>query len=200
MIESPDTGSLLKTATRARHQATEALLLGDHLTLRSLSRERYARLIAVTQQVWLQRSSAAGLLNGHPAFGLATNQLLLALKKDCHLLGLATPVILPIDYLSEAQALGALYVLFGSTLGGRVIHRFLPECPELAQLPAFHFYKACSDLPGVLWPELRQLLNQRVTTETEKQNCLQSANATFDQYHYYYGLEDSEGGGGGLIA
>ncbi|OAV45986.1 biliverdin-producing heme oxygenase [Lewinella sp. 4G2] len=177
----------LKEETRAEHRATEDLLLGKGLRSRDVSLTQYEHLIATSYLVWNhlvecfqeQDNSVPNL----PIFlGLRD-----ALLQDVNLLKLE-PRTTTIEFSpnSVAAALGAQYVLLGSTLGGRMIAKLLPACPELSHLPSFHFYRACGQVPPATWPKFQRLLAERITTTAEQEACLAAARATFNLYAELY--------------
>ncbi|NJC27822.1 biliverdin-producing heme oxygenase [Neolewinella antarctica] len=177
-------GTYLKQETRAAHVATEALLLGSAIRDRSVSLRRYRRLILVTERVWRSAAQLPSTTQYFPNLATHVTTLAAAVDRDRALLGLpksppATEFPLP---KSRAETLGMLYVLLGSTLGGRMIAGLLGDCPELAQLNAHHFYGACADLPRSTWGNFQRLLTQEVRTAADREHCLAGALATFGLY------------------
>jgi heme oxygenase len=80
---------------------------------------------------------------------------------------------------SSERAWGALYVLEGSTLGGRIIRRELQSRlgPQIAQASAFFDGRAGEG--GPLWRSFLQALEQRVRTPAERSAAQAGAERTF---------------------
>ncbi|HEY4605339.1 MAG TPA: biliverdin-producing heme oxygenase [Blastococcus sp.] len=76
------------------------------------------------------------------------------------------------------QALGRLYVLEGSTLGGIVIGRHLASLPHLSdvRIRAFSPY---GHETGAMWAAFRQVTRDRVATGGNADAIVRSARATF---------------------
>lgn len=81
---------------------------------------------------------------------------------------------------NRAQAIGALYVLEGSTLGGRGISRMLLQHPALhlseKQLQFFSGYGAAT---GQKWTAFVSFLNQQAGSRQDLQDMTAAANETF---------------------
>ncbi len=80
------------------------------------------------------------------------------------------------------QALGALYVLEGSTLGGMIIAKMLKSKNGLhitnEQLTFFNGY---GEKTMAMWNSFKQTLNDTITTEAEIQEVVTTANQTFEK-------------------
>lgn len=123
-------------------------------------------------------------LNGHtftallPAVDLRRSQLLL---RDLSLLGaeaeIAVCTKLPaLD--NQYHVLGALYVLEGAALGGRVIARMLKAEGCLPQ-NAFQFFEGKGADTGPSWISFTNFLNQRASTPEQIRQVVTAANETF---------------------
>jgi len=179
-LTSLPVAELLKQETSAQHQASESLLMP---TLNNIAtRAQYAALLhtfygffhpleqLVTQQVSsdilpdiAERRNAGLILQDLRALGFSTDALP---QSD------ALPAI-----SSTAEALGALYVMEGSTLGGRLISRMLLK-KEGLQLTGdhLHFFNGYGEETGSKWKTFINLLN-RQTRDTD--TLIRSANETF---------------------
>lgn len=112
-----------------------------------------------------ERRKAAFLLDDMAALGYPANNLSLC----AHL-----PAI-----TNEAQAWGALYVLEGSTLGGKGITRMLlKQCPELT-LHHLSFFNGYGEATGPMWVRFQQALNSLEHTGSSLEQTEQAANDTF---------------------
>jgi len=105
-----------------------------------------------------------------------------ALARDLAFLGLSPegidglPRALPIPLPGPAAAMGALYVLEGSTLGGRVIGRHIATAHGLAE-DGLAYYTAHGARTGAMWSAFRTRLD---TFEEEADEVVAAANGTFD--------------------
>ena len=80
---------------------------------------------------------------------------------------------------NEAQAWGALYVLEGSTLGGRGITKMLlKQCPQL-KVDELSFFNGYGEATGPMWISFQKTLNNLVYTSQELSLVVASANNTF---------------------
>lgn len=112
-----------------------------------------------------ERRKASFLLNDIATLGYRTEHL-------------ATAAHLPF-ITSEAQAWGALYVLEGSTLGGRGITRMLlKQCPHLT-LQHLTFFNGYGEATGPMWLRFQEALNGLECTESELVATVEAANDTF---------------------
>lgn len=83
---------------------------------------------------------------------------------------------------SHAEALGAMYVLEGSTHGGKTIARMIEDQAGIAGPSGFSFFNGYGDENGKMWDEFKTLLN-RPFDELEKLNLILTANRTFITFY-----------------
>ena len=77
---------------------------------------------------------------------------------------------------STAQAFGALYVLEGSTLGGKMIAKMLARNGAVSIAPgALNFFNGYKEMTGKMWKEFVEVLNRQTETDT----IVHAANQTF---------------------
>jgi len=104
-----------------------------------------------------------------------------SLKKDLQAQLPLPPQALKLD--SEkwnlSQALGVMYVLEGSTLGGQIIQRKLKQNPNLSG-QSFHFYGHYGDQVGTYWKKFLAVLEKcSQEKEINPRESLQSARSVF---------------------
>jgi heme oxygenase (biliverdin-IX-beta and delta-forming) len=173
---------LLRTATAAEHEDVERTL---DLLDPDLDRPRLTGVLTRMHGFW--RAAEAGLDGWavrHPAdaetvsWGARRRTGLFA--ADLRTLGAppaaAEPELVPVA--DTDAALGRLYVLEGSTLGGTFIDRHLTGLPGLAgvRLRAFSPYGART---GAMWHAFRRVARDRVARGGDADVMLASATGTF---------------------
>jgi heme oxygenase len=78
------------------------------------------------------------------------------------------------------EALGAAYVLEGSTLGGQVIRRALQKHPVLSDQCQFHYYNCYGEHLRTRWLNFIELADQTLLTPIQIDMACQSACQTFE--------------------
>lgn len=110
------------------------------------------------------------------------------LRRDLERLGLSEADIASIPICdtatprTEVEALGALYVLEGSTLGGQIIARMAVEALG-ADVP-LGFYHPYGPKAGVMWRDCRSALSERAAPAAED-IILAWAKMTFEQLSHW---------------
>ncbi|RYZ31051.1 MAG: hypothetical protein EOO10_00545 [Chitinophagaceae bacterium] len=80
------------------------------------------------------------------------------------------------EITSTAQAFGALYVLEGSTLGGKMIAKMLAKNSSVSIPPgALNFFNGYKEATGKMWTGFIEVLNQQTDADT----IIHAANQTF---------------------
>ncbi|SDG45422.1 biliverdin-producing heme oxygenase [Klenkia brasiliensis] len=184
--ESPtdDVMRRLRTATATEHQQLEDTLdlMDDGLTV--------ARLTTVLQRMhafWV--AAEAGLDSwaaAHPAIaaGLdwADRRRAGLFAADLAALG-AVPAADPLPEVpapaSTDEALGAMYVLEGSTLGGVFIDRHLAALPGLAGAGPVRAFSPYGEATGARWAAFRRATREHVTRGGDADVVVGAARRTF---------------------
>ncbi len=173
---------LLRTATAAEHEDVERTL---DLLDPDLDRPRLTGVLTRMHGFW--RAAEAGLDGWavrHPADAEAVSwgarRRARLFEADLRTLGAppaaAEPALAPVA--DTDAALGRLYVLEGSTLGGTFIDRHLTGLPGLAgvRLRAFSPYGART---GAMWHAFRGVTRDRIARGGNPDVMLASATGTF---------------------
>ncbi|RVT98396.1 heme oxygenase [Mucilaginibacter limnophilus] len=84
------------------------------------------------------------------------------------------------------QAMGALYVMEGSVLGGTIIVQMLAKAGITKGISFFSGYGADN---GVMWKQFTTALNQVAITPDEEQEVIDSATATFVNFKQVFVAE-----------
>jgi len=80
-----------------------------------------------------------------------------------------------------ASALGAMYVLEGSVLGGKIIARMIKEQLNAQQSPGYSFFLGYGEDTGAMWQAFKDDLEQPFD-DREKEEVVQAANDTFVRF------------------
>lgn len=175
--------SLLKHHTACEHQALEEKVLPQLQALRGLPdyirllktfygyfkpvEERIGKQLHAMQLPDLQQRRKADWILQDLTFS------------NAHVTDLPQATNLP-KINNRHQAFGAMYVLEGSTLGGRGITKMLLKNSAL-QLNEMqvHFFNGYGVETGARWMTFLQCLNQQETSDTAMEQMIFSANETF---------------------
>ena len=93
----------------------------------------------------------------------------------------ATDEDLP-EITNYLQAFGALYVIEGSTLGGKVIAKMMQRQMETDTTEGFTFFHGYGDETESRWASFKELLNNQATDIVEKENVVKAADETFAKF------------------
>ncbi|MBI1317016.1 hypothetical protein GC167_09205 [bacterium] len=175
----------LKTETAELHRQTEEYSYGDLIMSGRLTKAQYADLIDKNAAVHHHYESILIQIEGLDA--LFEGQLhrrikLSALESDKAVLHYPSRSFTPIEHrpADVAEALGALYVLEGSSLGGAVIARALSKIPEIAETGAFAFYTFYGAELGAQWKAFGQIVVNFVEHHGQADRLVESAKRTFE--------------------
>lgn len=83
---------------------------------------------------------------------------------------------------SHAEALGAMYVMEGSTIGGKTIARMIEGQAGINGPSGFSFFNGYGEDNGRMWEEFKLFLNKPFD-EMEKLNLILTANRTFITFY-----------------
>ena len=174
----------LKENTKLNHQALERKLIARMRTLKS--KEDYAKFIALFYSYFggLELSINKYLdLSQLPDYGRRRKTS--ALADDLSLLGEKLPVLYAKSALpkinNHCQAFGALYVIEGSTLGGRVICKMLSEQMDMTGFSEMLFFNGYGDQTASMWQIFKQSMDQPVY-KLKHEIVIESANHTFIKF------------------
>lgn len=176
----------LKQATSVWHDHLEAIVNSKHILEPSLTQEEFHALMKGHFQLhWHVEPIITDILAKHlPEFHYAQErQKLDLLRQDLIALGIspnsleAQPPHWHVNSLDEA--LGAAYVLEGSTLGGQVIRRALLKHPQLSLQCQFQYYNCYGDQLRTRWLNFMEMMEQVLKTPSQIDNACQSACQTF---------------------
>ncbi len=194
MITSDDHPAIiLKKATRAAHETTEALSYSSQILGGSLKLSQYYHLLSthyVVHQV-VMKAIDAHLPAGHELrhfLDLAAYQVIeqeLPQLKQCSFSPLPSSLFSSSVTWTVGHSCGALYVLEGSRLGARIILKHLPKSKALSHLSQFHFYQQQTSVDRSRWKTFLGLLDKYLTSPKTIEEAVLAANQTFAAYRFY---------------
>lgn len=174
---------LLKVHTRRDHDATEESLRSREILTGSFSLAQYRRLIEtmfIFHAKYEERIFSMAKKIIPPDFDLAARRKLPALQHDVKALDInvSTDRTSPLD-LDEFNALGFLYVMEGSSLGGQVILKSISRLPDIASKNALHYYSGYGERTGTMWLEFKNVLDNIQTDERSRKQVIEGASSAF---------------------
>ena len=89
---------------------------------------------------------------------------------------------LPFTVSTVPEALGAMYVSEGSTLGGMMMKKLWTDHPVIGQRSSFAFLGCYGQQTGVRWKSFVEVLEAAVPHPTDEEVAIASAQATFQFY------------------
>ena len=174
----------LRTATAVEHEQVESTL---GLMDPQLGRDRLVAVLARLHAFWT--AAEAGLdawARRHPAdaetVAWARRRRAHLFAGDLRALGAGTdvPAHPGLDAVEDTdQALGRLYVLEGSTLGGTFISRHLATLPTLGPDVRLGAFSPYGTETGAMWHAYRRVTRERVAAGGDAGRRVGAARATF---------------------
>lgn len=169
----------VKEGTRASHKAAEVIMM-PWIT-GATTPHRYTQLLQKLYGFYhpLEESIQGFAKELQLPYSFKKSSLLL---QDLYVLGFPPSVAfakqLP-QLHNKYDALGALYVLEGAALGGRLIARMLSAHAGLPKA-AFSFFEGRGAETGPHWTRFTQLMNQQTQTESQMAQVCTAATTTFE--------------------
>ena len=177
----------LKEATKVNHQLLERKLVGKMRAIRSA--DDYNSLLAVFYQYFAGLEKLiAGQLDQSLIPDYNSRRKSAALAADLIDLGAIVPCIATGSELpaidNHGQALGALYVIEGSTLGGQIISNMIKK-----QLPStgghgLTFFDGYGEKTADMWERFKSFIDQEENLEGDE--VIAVANETFLKFSDYF--------------
>lgn len=174
----------LRSETKAAHQALEKLIIPQIKNIRN--NEDYIRLLELFYGYF------------YPIEKLIDKHLDTTLVPDYNNRRKATRLIQDIyasggrpshetaedlpEITSTAEALGAMYVLEGSTLGGKIISKMIVQNLSLTNEDAVSFFKGYGDASDDMWAAFTQVLNNYTEDTATQSRIVEAADATFKKF------------------
>jgi heme oxygenase (biliverdin-IX-beta and delta-forming) len=176
----------LKDATKTNHQLLEKKLITHLKAVRTPA--DYAAILALFygffggMETHINEHLDTASLPDHPQRRKAA-----ALAHDLSSLHTALPPLATGTDVpainNHLQALGALYVMEGSTLGGKIIAKMMKA--QLKQTEGMVFFEGYGDATEAMWQTFRAVLDQPLS-HLEKETVVQSADETFLKFRQWF--------------
>lgn len=185
-IATSQIAQVVKNKTASLHQEVEHILLPKLQTIRSF--EDYVLILRMFYGFFhpLEEKIHA-YISSEVLPDIAQRRTSSLIITDLDNLQLHVPLTickhLP-EINSTATAFGALYVLEGSTLGGKMIAKMLAKSDGPAiPAEALHFFSGYQQFTGKMWTSFVEALNKQTDTDV----IVHSANQTF--YHLKHWMQ-----------
>lgn len=175
----------LKKDTLTNHQQLEKMLVGRMKAIRS--KEDYINLLQLFYSYfggleklidlhldksalpdYDQRRKSASLAHDISALGEVPQEV-------------ATGAALP-AVTNHLQAMAALYVIEGSTLGGKFISKMIAQQLNITDGAGLLFFNSYSDNTEAMWNMFKEVLNKQSTSAIESAEVISAANETFARF------------------
>jgi heme oxygenase len=176
---------LLKEHTKQPHQELESIIiskikqLDSRATYAHFLRVFYGYIAAIEQK--LNSILSDELLADHNKRRKAS-----LLLKDISELGHSAENVTLTSNIpqihSAAQALGAMYVLEGSTLGGKYISKMIAGRLALDPETALSFFNGYKEQTEAMWAQFKDTLNSYPLKEASEAEVIEAANQTFMKF------------------
>jgi len=155
----------LKQNTAEYHDAAEKLFNAGKIFSRTFTLEDYKKIIH-TNYLMLLHSEDEIFRNLSGKFSeklqLSDRKKLPLIEKDLKSLALKTSdASHELEFANENEALGAMYVIEGSTLGGNVIAKQLSKT-EGFDAVTFNFFGCYHENTGAMWKDFKEVLDTEV--------------------------------------
>ncbi|MGB4400332.1 MAG: biliverdin-producing heme oxygenase [Daejeonella sp.] len=166
----------LKEATRELHEQVETQNLAMQIMDHSIDLETY-KLLLLQNYIAYQATENA-IKQFLPEYNGKKHK---QLQQDLEELGVTIESPSPVDPFechSQAEALGAAYVVEGSALGGMLISKNLEKCRGLDSIEQHHFFNGNKDSLED-WNSYKIALEQYKFSEATENEALEKAKETF---------------------
>lgn len=178
----------LKIETRHNHHELEKKLVGSIKLIRN--KEDYTRILNLFYSFF---GGLEALIDTHIDISVLADypnrRKTAALAEDIKQLGSILPSLASGDALppiqNHPQALGALYVIEGSTLGGKIISKMVGQQLGITNDAGLSFFKGYGEQTDEMWQSFKQTIDS--PAESGDHNIIiQSANDTFVQFSNWF--------------
>jgi heme oxygenase len=185
----------LKEETKVCHEALERGLNLSHPDFDVVALQRLLTRFYGFYAAWEPQVTAV-IEHKLPEFYTPRKKLGL-LAADLSALGCDTqaqtrlPIALGLpNYSSFSSALGSLYVMEGSTLGGKFIARHIETTLPLQREKGYSYFLSYGDQVGSMWKETKAVLEAHSNPGQHDNEIVHSAIATFEYLRFWLAREE----------
>ncbi|MBG6233654.1 heme oxygenase [Pedobacter sp. CAN_A7] len=176
----------IKNNTNTHHQALEVIMIRQLKSMKSIN--DYTDILEIFYSYFggLEQQIKAHLNDG---FAIAERRKAGDLAADLSHYGAAIPPLASADDLpkieNHLQAIGALYVIEGSTLGGKYISQMISKQLEQADSAGLSFFNGYGDNTMAMWSDFKDYMNKQANNEAEGAEIIAAANETFVKFKHW---------------
>ncbi len=188
----------LRSATEPEHAALEACTLSVNLLKKDVTTEEYVLYLAHMQQVvaWHEKNTFPVLSSFFTDIDSRRKAPLIV--QDLKKLGQSTelPVVAPYSIKEGAtmpvwRAMGYLYVIEGSTLGGRMILKHVNNVLGVDEQNGAAFFNGYGSATGKHWKEFLEIFATYAIIENKEEEIIEAAKDAFRSIGNYFGLNSA---------
>ncbi|QJD96187.1 biliverdin-producing heme oxygenase [Mucilaginibacter robiniae] len=175
----------LKKDTLQNHQQLEKMLVGRMKAIRSAT--DYVNLLQLFYSYFGGlETQIAPFINQSNLADYADRRKSEALANDIKALGgqpheKASGTHLP-AITNTAEAFAALYVIEGSTLGGKIISKMMAQQLNITDGRGLTFFSGYGDATESMWTGFKTALNAQAGTPSQQADIINTANETFAKF------------------
>lgn len=181
----------LRTQTMPAHKALEEIPLSTRIVQPDISIDEYNRYLSLMLHVHRDAEQNIYPLLKDVVADVADRQKAHLIEKDLAATGhvAALPHNAPftdsMPQMSQAFALGIMYVIEGSTLGGRVILKNIQPALQLTEKNGASYFSGYGANTGTAWKAFLEALTSYPTNQTDEQEIIAGADFAFRAIHQH---------------
>ncbi|HLW52422.1 MAG TPA: biliverdin-producing heme oxygenase [Candidatus Angelobacter sp.] len=186
----------VKRETRQSHERLESIM---PLGRETFSREQYVGVLkkfyGMYKPLEAELSRVADLPND---LDLAQRRKMSLIENDLRTLGFndeqlqELPEFSAARHLSVPEALGAMYVMEGATLGGQFISRMVALQLGLDRKTGCAFFTSYGAEVGERWHKFGEVVRKRVVSQDDQDRFVTAATKTFTDFERWVGKQDHD--------
>lgn len=174
-------GNLLKEQTKTLHDQVEIKLQSQKIMDKSYNLQDYHQLLKSNYHFLLEFEEAVfANISAETAEQIhaGDRKKLLVIEKDLAAFqDLQSSSNKNVSIKNEAEALGILYVMEGSTLGGNIIAKNLAKNPSFKDV-SYNFFGFYGEKTGFFWKNFKEVLEKKAE-KADAQDFLDGANRAY---------------------
>ncbi len=176
----------LKQGTETLHREVEKSNLAKYILDHSITLELYKKLLIQNYHSYLTIEEQLGqniaVVNDNLQSFIDTeksDKLWRDIKGISSFAQELNPIETNFFITSEAEAIGALYVIEGSMLGGLLISKHLQQCESLQLIKTHHFFKSNPKNSMKRWKNFSETVNNIKFSDGDREKAIVSAQKSF---------------------